>query len=174
MKASRDGTPRPAAGLVARVLLAAIWFELWFFAVFPLAILLATGGPLAFAGRGWLFCGAAIVLAAHGAIAALLVAFVVEGRGTQVPLDPPRALLSGGLYARTRNPMYLLYTAVILGEAIAWASPALLAYAACFFGLSHVYVTRIEEPRLRERFGARYDDYCRAVPRWLPSRPWRR
>ena len=71
------------------------------------------------------------------------------------------------MYARSRNPMYLLYVAFIVSEAWLFASPALLAYAAAFFGLAHLYVVRVEEPGLRRRFGEAYRRYCAEVPRWL-------
>jgi protein-S-isoprenylcysteine O-methyltransferase Ste14 len=31
-----------------------------------------------------------------------------------------------------------------------------------------IYIPLLEEPQLRERFGASYDAYCRHVPRLLP------
>jgi protein-S-isoprenylcysteine O-methyltransferase Ste14 len=34
---------------------------------------------------------------------------------------------------------------------------------------AHWSVVRVEEPELRERFGATYEDYCRRVPRWIPQ-----
>jgi protein-S-isoprenylcysteine O-methyltransferase Ste14 len=30
-----------------------------------------------------------------------------------------------------------------------------------------------EELRLRSKFGIEYEQYCRAVGRWLPGRPYR-
>ena len=95
---------------------------------------------------------------------------IARGRGTPVPLDPPRTLLARGPYRLTRNPMYLLYVAVAAAEALLFRSPALAAYAAALFAVAHLYVTRIEEPRLLERFGADYAAYARRVPRWLPRR----
>jgi protein-S-isoprenylcysteine O-methyltransferase Ste14 len=29
------------------------------------------------------------------------------------------------------------------------------------------FVTRVEEPHLRRKLSASYDDYCRRVPRWI-------
>ena len=37
--------------------------------------------------------------------------------------------------------------------------------------LAHYQVARVEEPRLRQRFGQSYADYCAMVPRWLPRPP---
>ena len=36
--------------------------------------------------------------------------------------------------------------------------------------VAHLWVVRAEEPRLRTRFGAAYEEYLRRVPRWLPRR----
>jgi protein-S-isoprenylcysteine O-methyltransferase Ste14 len=90
------------------------------------------------------------------------------GRGTQAPLDPPQELVLGGPYRWIRNPMYLLYAGIVLGEAILYRSPALLAYAGAFWLLMHVYVVGVEEKALERRFGAAYTSYCRHAGRWLP------
>jgi protein-S-isoprenylcysteine O-methyltransferase Ste14 len=34
-----------------------------------------------------------------------------------------------------------------------------------------VFVLFYEEPTLREKFGAEYQDYCRRVSRWVPHVP---
>ena len=96
--------------------------------------------------------------------------FVVEGEGTPAPYDPPRRLVSGRLYRWTRNPMYVAVTTVVLGEALLFGSPALLAYAAGLWVVFHLFVTLYEEPGLRARFGPSYEAYLRTVPRWIPRR----
>jgi protein-S-isoprenylcysteine O-methyltransferase Ste14 len=35
----------------------------------------------------------------------------------------------------------------------------------------HLFVVSIEEPGLDERFGETYENYKRAVRRWIPRRP---
>jgi protein-S-isoprenylcysteine O-methyltransferase Ste14 len=37
-----------------------------------------------------------------------------------------------------------------------------------WIGVVHVLVVKREEPGMRRKFGQSYEDYCRAVPRWLP------
>lgn len=153
-----------------RTLLAMAWFALVFFGALPAAILRARGRDLApdpgAAGVAGLLALAVLALL----LAGLVAWFVRRGRGTPVPLDPPRRLLAEGPYRCTRNPMYLLYVAVVAAEALLFRSPALAAYAAALFGAAHLYVVRAEEPRLLERFGAAYADYRRRVPRWIPRR----
>ncbi len=94
-------------------------------------------------------------------------AFVSAGRGTPVPIDPPRRLVVQGFYRHTRNPMYLAVLTLLVGEALLFASGALLAYAAIVFAAFHLFVIFYEEPTLRRSFGEAYERYSRAVPRWL-------
>ena len=79
-------------------------------------------------------------------------------------------MVTRGLYTRIRNPMYLVYTVVIVGEAILYRSAWLAAYALFFWGLAHLYVVAVEEKTLRRRFGHPYEEYCRRAGRWLPRR----
>ena len=111
-----------------------------------------------------------LVFAALGAalLAACIVEFARTGRGTLSPVDPPRRLVVRGLYRYVRNPMYLSVTTIVLGEVVLTGSMALLAYWAVWFVGVNLFVIGYEEPSLRGRFGASYDEYTREVPRWLP------
>jgi len=96
------------------------------------------------------------------------VGFVIEGRGTPAPYDPPRQLVTGQLYRWVRNPMYVALVIVLLGESVAFQSLALLAYTGVVWLACHLFVVLYEEPALHRRFGAAYDTYRGQVPRWLP------
>ena len=104
-------------------------------------------------------------------IATLLICFggfIVQGRGTPAPYDPPRNLVTGALYERVRNPMYVGVTTALVGESIVFASPAILVWAASLWVIFHLFVVLYEEPDLRDRFDGAYDEYVRRVPRWIP------
>lgn len=170
---SGDRGPRASrsAGLLAAgSLLALLWFSLMFFALLPALVLWASGADLRPPPGPNLWIGGAILLLALLLLVPPIRAFVVEGRGTQAPFAPPGRLVRSGLYTRVRNPMYLTYLAIVVGEAVLYRSPPLLAYACAFFALEHGYVVRFEEEALRRRFGAEYDAYCARVGRWLPRR----
>jgi protein-S-isoprenylcysteine O-methyltransferase Ste14 len=94
--------------------------------------------------------------------------FALRGRGTPAPMDPPKKLVVEGPYRVVRNPMYWSVASVVLGEALVFHSRTLAELAAAFFAGTILFVLLYEEPALRRRFGAEYEDYCRRVPRWLP------
>jgi protein-S-isoprenylcysteine O-methyltransferase Ste14 len=117
--------------------------------------------------------GAALIAAALPVLVAAFVRFAKEGIGTPAPIAPTEHLVVGGLYRYVRNPIYLAVTALIVGQALLLAQPALLWYAAIFFTAMVAFVYGYEQPTLSERFGAEYDQYRHAVPGWWPRRrPW--
>jgi protein-S-isoprenylcysteine O-methyltransferase Ste14 len=115
--------------------------------------------------------GAALVAAGVSLMVWCLLSFVFRGRGTAAPFDPPRALVVEGPYRWVRNPMYLGAMVSLLGAAVYYGSPWLLAYLAAFALWAHLFVVGYEEPHLRGTFGEDYAAYLGRVRRWLPGRP---
>jgi protein-S-isoprenylcysteine O-methyltransferase Ste14 len=64
--------------------------------------------------------------------------------------------------------MYTAVVATILGQALLLRQPILLLYAALVAPAVAAFVHLYEEPTLSRRYGAEYDAYRAAVPRWLP------
>jgi protein-S-isoprenylcysteine O-methyltransferase Ste14 len=97
------------------------------------------------------------------------------GRGTPVPAAPPKRLVVVGFYRFVRNPMYVGFAFGWIGLWIIFgrANLALIsAVAAVALGV-HLFVVLYEEPTLRGKFGADYEQYCLHVRRWWPRlRPW--
>jgi protein-S-isoprenylcysteine O-methyltransferase Ste14 len=98
--------------------------------------------------------------------------FALRGKGTPLPLDPPKNLVVEGPYRVVRNPMYWGVGSVVLGEAAIFHSRSLAELAAAFVAGVIVFVLLFEEPALRRKFGEEYEEYCRRVPRWLPRIQW--
>jgi protein-S-isoprenylcysteine O-methyltransferase Ste14 len=93
---------------------------------------------------------------------------VQHGGGGPGITVPPEHLLVDGLYAYTRNPMYLGHLIFMLGLAVtfwSWLALALFAAHAVWF---HRRVID-DEARLRTLFGAQYTDYEARVKRWIPG-----
>jgi protein-S-isoprenylcysteine O-methyltransferase Ste14 len=112
--------------------------------------------------------GTLLVLLALPVFGAFLVRFAREGIGTPAPIAPTERLVVGGPFDRVRNPGYVAVVALVLGQALLFASAAVAVYAALLALGFHLFVVLHEEPTLRRRFGAEYEAYCRRVPRWLP------
>ena len=93
--------------------------------------------------------------------------FARIGRGTPIPFDPPRKLVISGLYRFTRNPIYVAQVAILLSYFLYFGQLALLGHAVAWALLVQGWVVRVEEPGLRQRFGAAYVTYTQEVPRWI-------
>jgi protein-S-isoprenylcysteine O-methyltransferase Ste14 len=144
----------------------------------PLLVAAALGAAMWAVDRQWFAprdrtvtqCLLALAIAAAGL---LVVCSAVAGfRRARTTVDPTTpaaasAIVTGGIYGRTRNPMYLGFLLVLL----AWAVYLGNAYVAGFPVLFVLYMNRFqiapEERALRARFGAPYDAYLHAVRRWL-------
>ena len=144
----------------------------------PLAVFLVIGS-LMWGGRAWL---PAWLVALPGRIAVSSVLLLVAGATgvagvrafrractTVDPLRPERAsvLVSGGIYGRTRNPMYVALALALLAWSV-WLAHLLAPVGVAAFVL---WMDRLqipaEESALRAAFGEEFERYCARVRRWL-------
>jgi protein-S-isoprenylcysteine O-methyltransferase Ste14 len=87
------------------------------------------------------------------------------GRQGKVYAD---GLVISGIYAHTRNPMYVGNITIAAGLALAsnsWPTVIITIPLVCFV---YIAIVAAEENFLRGKFGTAFDEYCRNVPRWLP------
>jgi protein-S-isoprenylcysteine O-methyltransferase Ste14 len=100
--------------------------------------------------------------------------FAQKGEGTPAPIDAPKKLVVSGLYRYVRNPMYVSVLTILLGQFLWFSSRWVFAYSLFMFTAFHLFITNYEEPNLKRLFGAQFERYARAVPRWLPRlKPYR-
>jgi len=95
--------------------------------------------------------------------------FTFKGRGTPMPIDPPRELVVTGFYRYVRNPIYVSVLAIFLGHFLWFGYWALLIYTVLAFIGVHFFIILYEEPTLKRKFGASYEEYLKKVPRWMPK-----
>jgi protein-S-isoprenylcysteine O-methyltransferase Ste14 len=149
----------------------AAFFALWFWLLPPWLGFGVAGAEEA----GWRWIAAVPSVLGFSVALRCIWDFGWTGRGTPAPFIPPQQLVVAGFYRYVRNPMYVGFAAGWVGLWIVFgqANPRVIAaVAAAALGV-HLFVRFYEEPTLRGKFGADYEEYCRNVRRWWPRlRAW--
>lgn len=109
---------------------------------------------------GVLFCLAGLFL--------LFLSLVSFGKSFRVGIDHdhPDKLVTTGIFAFSRNPIYVAFGFVLLGQLLVFSNWILLVYLVAAIGLFHRQVLR-EEENLRNHHGQQYSEYCDRVRRYL-------
>lgn len=122
----------------------------------------------AWPGTGWR--GAGLVCGAAGLLLMAVAAWTLHRQRTTLdPIRPERAreLVTQGVYALSRNPIYLADALMLLGWALWLAQPAALLWLAGFVAWIDRVQIATEEPALARLFGDAYRAYCARVRRWI-------
>jgi len=109
---------------------------------------------------GVLFCVAGLSL--------LLWSLVSFGRSFRVGIDieHPEKLITDGVFAFSRNPIYVAFASILLGQFLIFPNWILLVYTVAGTWLFHRQVLR-EEEFLKKHYGREYLEYCKRVRRYL-------
>ena len=97
--------------------------------------------------------------------------FYVIGKGTLAPWDPPKKLVTVGLYRYVRNPIYVGVVGFVAGCSLIAGSRRMAVYAAVLAVGFHLRVIFYEEPTLARLFGIQWHVYRANVNRWWPEPP---
>ncbi|MGH0032455.1 MAG: methyltransferase family protein [Myxococcota bacterium] len=135
----------------------------------PVAALLGWPG-----GRPWFahdpthLAGAGVV--ALGIVGAL-AAQVRMGDSWRIGVDASErtALVTGGLFAWVRNPIFSFLMVTAVGLLALLPNPFALASGLLTFAGIELQVRRVEEPYLRATHGEDYERYAERVGRFLPG-----
>ena len=95
----------------------------------------------------------------------LVYSIVRGGRDGRVYADD---LVTEGIYAHTRNPMYVGNILFALGFCLMYGSPWMYLVIFPFFLLVYVSIVYEEERFLREKFSEKYDEYLHNTNRFVP------
>lgn len=115
-------------------------------------------GAVSWTGVACCFAGLTLVLLS-------LVAFGTSFR-VGIDIDQPGRLMTSGVFAVSRNPIYVGFGLVLLGQFLVFPSWIPLIYLLAAVWLFNRQVLR-EESFMREHYGREYADYCRRVRRYL-------
>lgn len=93
-----------------------------------------------------------------------------QGRGTPVPSEPPRVLVTKGPYRRIRNPMLTGVFLCLFGLGFCLHSLSMVAlWTPLFIAIMALELKIVEEPELERRLGECYREYRKRVPMFLPK-----
>ena len=121
--------------------------------------------PPVFGGLGRILGPGLVVLGLL--LMAAAVAQMALARTTVIPRRDPSALVTGGVFGWSRNPIYLA-DAIVLTGAILWLDAVLaLPLVAVFVWLIQTRFIRDEEARLTLAFGPEFDLWAARVRRWV-------
>ena len=149
--------------MVKRVIYPPMWLLIGIIVIFALNEYAA--GPRFTSLEGQLAGGVLIIVG----LALLVVAGgLFQRAGTNlIPFKEVTALVTGGVYRYTRNPMYLGMASVLLGLAITVGATTALLVPPIFMVIIEMRYIRPEEEMLRGVFPEDFPAYCQRVRRWL-------
>lgn len=105
------------------------------------------------------------------AAACLLLASTLQFRLAKtefMPNSPTNSsLVTGGVFALTRNPMYLGMTLICLAAALWLGRWPMLLSPLAFFAVANWVFIPFEEAKMRRQFGDAFDAYAKRARRWL-------
>jgi protein-S-isoprenylcysteine O-methyltransferase Ste14 len=106
------------------------------------------------------------------ALALLILALVAFGRSWRVGIDEerPGGLVRGGIFAVSRNPIFVALDLYFLGTFLINGTLAFLLFAVVMALGVHYQILQ-EERFLRQHYGQGYEAYCRTTGRYFG---WRR
>lgn len=155
---------KPARASIAwRVFTAPLFLSLAFIAIhildkhFPVAIWFTM--PWKMVGWGPILLGSVLCAAGAGHFA--------RRRTTIMPRQPSRVLVTNGVFAYTRNPMYLGMAVILVGVCLTAGSATVWLVPPLFVAVIDLALIRLEESMLVDRFGDDYTTYRQRVRRWF-------
>lgn len=149
--------------MVKRVIYPPVWLLLGLIAIFalnemyPLVRFTSLAGQVV--GGVIIVLGLLLLVSANGL-------FVRAGTGV-IPFRDVSALVTGGVFRYTRNPMYLGMALVLLGCAVTVGAVSALPVPLVFALVVQARFILPEEEMLRRLFPVEYPAYCGRVRRWL-------
>ncbi len=150
------------------------FFFKWRNVVFPVVLLalLAASPPRPSFGSWeadrWVDAAGIAVALLGQAIRVLVIGLEYIRRGGKEGKVYADELVVGGIFAHSRNPLYLGNLLVLAGIFLAANAPAATWIGAPFFAFVYAAIIRAEEDYLAREFGVRFEAYRRAVPRLVP------
>jgi len=115
---------------------------------------------------GWVDALGILVALAGQILRAVTIGFAYIRRGGLAKKVYADRLVQEGMFAHSRNPLYVGNFLGLLGFMIVYHGPLVWGIGLPFFALAYRAIVAAEESFLADKFGAAFADYCRRVPRF--------
>lgn len=124
------------------------------------------GGGLSFGGIWSWYAGVFLVLAGVGLMGAAVWQFQ-RHKTSVIPHERPSAMITRGVFALSRNPIYLGDVLVLAGLVLIWDAVLSLILVPVFVVILERRFILPEEMRLSDAFGAAFAEYRKRTRRWI-------
>ncbi|MEM9496024.1 MAG: isoprenylcysteine carboxylmethyltransferase family protein [Pseudomonadota bacterium] len=139
---------------------------LWILTILAMVAIMLMSPPMAFYPAWLRWLGIAIFPA--GLALNIMAARQFHIAKTNIKtFNDPKVLVTTGLFARSRNPMYLGFCISLLGAALLTNNVKNTVIVFLFFATCHFWYVPFEEAAAEKQFGDAYLDYKKRVRRWI-------
>ncbi|MEK7795759.1 MAG: isoprenylcysteine carboxylmethyltransferase family protein [Candidatus Hydrogenedentota bacterium] len=111
--------------------------------------------------------GLAVAVAGQ-ALRAVVIGLAYVKRGGKNKHIYADDLVQEGIFAHSRNPLYVGNLMVLAGLIVIHGAPLFIAIGGAFYFFAYITITLAEEEFLGAKFGDKYREYCQRVPRFIP------
>lgn len=139
------------------------------FTAFMLALLLGLP-PMTVAGDAridrWMDLLGFLIAAGGQVLRAAVIGLEYIKRGGVNKQPHAYKLVTGGMFAHCRNPLYVGNLLILAGLFVIHNHPLVYVLGGLFYLTAYYAIVSAEEAYLRNKFGGDFDLYCAEVPRW--------
>jgi protein-S-isoprenylcysteine O-methyltransferase Ste14 len=115
----------------------------------------------------WALDAAGLMIAFSGqALRAVVIGLKYIHRGGKDKKVHADDLVTEGIFAHCRNPLYVGNLMILIGLFMVHNNPWTYLVGIPFFAIAYVAIVAAEEQYLERKFGAQYEEYCSRVPRF--------
>lgn len=141
--------------------------------VFPLLFFLMILGTEPFLGNRqtetWIYLTGFVIALSGQVIRALTIGLAYIVRGGRDKKVYANTLVTNGIFAHCRNPLYLGNILIVSGLGVVSDSAVFYFIGIPFFVLTYMAIIKAEENYLSGKFGEEYREYCRTVNSLIPG-----
>lgn len=114
----------------------------------------------------WLDIGGILVILSGQALRAAVIGLAYIKRGGVNKKIYADGLVTSGIFAHCRNPLYAGNLAILCGFLVIHNNPWVYILGGGFFVFSYQAIIKAEEVYLQQKFGDEFGRYCQKVKRW--------